>query len=127
MGFGNELKLDLDRHISDAWFFRSQSLVNRHEDEHGTLPEQHISLVHRSSSDRYVTLDWRNVFSTRPGYQVDETQLRLRYRRSIRWKWLFLEIRPTLAFPEEPDYETSRRLKLRMKALFGVVDAARRD
>lgn len=121
VGFEDELKIDLERIVGEKWLFRSETIVDWFERDSGVFPEQHFSLYRRLGQDGIVAFDWRNFFSTRPESQLDESQVRVRYRRSVKWRWFFLEVRPVLAFPEDQDYDATWRLKLRLEALFGAV------
>ena len=120
-GAGDEylFKLNLERQISGQLSFRSSSNVEWLEDEPGVFPAQTFSLYHKVSQKTVIAYESRTFASTKPESQIDETQLRLRIRRNIWLDWMFLELRPTLAWPQEMNYRSTWRFTVQLEALFG--------
>ena len=57
--------------------------------------------------------------SNRTSDFIDETRIRLRIRRNVKWKWLFFEFAPGLVWKEKNDFETNYSVRFRVDAYFG--------
>ena len=122
--------LDFDRELSDIWFFRSRSELRWYEDKgveeedqicnDGYCMNQFFSL-YQDFPDREsaIAYDWNNYFVTEPNTRLEELQLGIRYRRQTRWDWLHYEIRPSVRFLADTDYDDQYSIVFRLEGIFG--------
>jgi hypothetical protein len=122
--------LDFDRELSDIWFFRSRSELRWFEDRdveeenlncnNGYCINQFFSLYQDfPDRDTAIAYDWNNYFVTEPENRLEEVQLGIRYRRQTKWDWLHYEIRPSVRFLEETDFEDQYSIVFRLEGIFG--------
>ena len=126
--------LDFDRELSDIWFFRSRSELRWYEDKDteendqicngGYCMNQFFSL-YQDFPDRETAIayDWNNYFVTEPETRLEELQLGIRYRRQTKWDWLHYEIRPSVRFLADTDYEDQYSIVFRLEGVFGYSDS----
>lgn len=121
-GWENILSLDLERHISQKWLFRSTASLYWYEQEDG-LPYDLSFILYRFLSERRaLSLEWYNTFETSPHHELTDIQLQLRYRQQIHKNWLLYEIKPRVNFPEENDREPEFSIYFILEAKFGRED-----
>jgi len=130
MDFGAEYdgKLEFDRALPPSLLFRSSTRLRWWESDKkcngGICPEQRFTLYQRLRSPNHaISYESNTYFESKPfddsKQYVSETNLRLRYRHSTPWDWAYVELRPTLAFPRDKDYEPTWRFLLRLEGIFG--------
>ncbi|HEC13969.1 MAG TPA: hypothetical protein ENI80_12125 [Acidiferrobacteraceae bacterium] len=132
-GFRNDARQYFERRLSKDLFFRSRSRLQWFEEEDGIFPEQRFTLYQRldgKSALAYEALaeiipasrtpfKQSNIINSSNRY--NHAQLRLRYRRNVKWPWFFVEVWPTVALVEERDYELTKAIRLRFEVVFGNV------
>lgn len=59
-------------------------------------------------------------------HRLEQTGLRLRFRKQIWRDWLFYEINPQLVFRNNDDFRATPGIELRLEASFGGLDDKRR-
>jgi hypothetical protein len=133
-GWRNDFRQYFERKISDDFLLRSRTRLQYFEEfEDRLYPEQKFTLYQRLG--RKSVLAYELVGEVIPGddslfdddeiLEVDEEYTRylaqLRYRTNI-WKpWLFIELWPGVAFPEERDYDTTLFARVRVDITFGRI------
>ena len=130
-----DLRQYFERRVSKNMFFRSRTRAQWFDEEGSDIfPEQRFTLYHRL--DEKSVLAYEALAGVVPAsdsaYDPDEllvpvgdkykhAQLRLRYRRNVKWPWFFVEVWPIVAWPEERDYDTVLAARLRFEVVFGNV------
>jgi hypothetical protein len=137
-GFRNDFRVYFEKALSRKFLFRSRTRVQYYE-EYGTelYPEQRftlyqsINLKHALAYEvlaEVVPYD-ETAFDEDNIYELDEQythyQARLRYRTNWMFPWLFFEVWPIVAWPEEHDYETTYAVRVRMELHFGYREPYR--
>ena len=127
-GFEYDGKLDFDLGLPPLSLFRARSRVRWWEADSkcngGFCPEQHFFLYQRMKSPRHaLAYEFSTFFQTDPDDgsddYVDKSRLRLRYRHNTKYDWLFVELRPTLTFDRENDYNGNWSFLVRLEGIFG--------
>lgn len=131
-GWRNDFRQYFERTIGDNKLFRSRTRIQYLEDrDDGWYPEQKFSLYQRFSDKKVVA--WEaiyQVYSSQDSFyepqnqlvQADEYalyQVRARWRQNVWQPWLFYEIWPIAAWPEERDYEFTPAIRLRLEIVLG--------
>ncbi len=118
-GFENKIQYDLERQVSDRFFFRTKLDVKWSEEESG-LPHGLIFYLDQVfGPEKAIRYEWGNYFDTSPSYAMSDLQLRLRYRQRFYRDWLVLEIGPMVSFPRDYDREINPGIVVRLEADFG--------
>ncbi len=132
-------QLDFDRSFSESWFTRWRSELRWYENKDaeddepitdlpcndGYCINQLFYVYQRFDNPNHaIAYDWLNYFVTEPDTQLDELQLRVRYRHRLKWDWLHFEVRPRLRFLEEDDYSSRWSLLFRVEGIFGYDDSS---
>ncbi|GJL81234.1 MAG: hypothetical protein DHS20C01_08680 [marine bacterium B5-7] len=134
-GFEYKAQLDFDRVFTDYWFFRPRTEIRWYENQEtdeddlkcndGWCFNQFFSLYQRfDNPDFAIAYDWYNYFVTEPDTQLDELQLRVRFRQRVKWDWLHFEVRPRVRFLEEEDYDARYSVLFRVEGIFGYQPGA---
>ncbi len=124
-----------ERRISDTMFFRSRTRAQWFEEEGSDVfPEQRFTLYQKLSSKSILAYEAlagvqpasNSVFDpdellVTSDDKYNQAQLRLRYRRNVKWPWFFVEVWPIVAWPEERDYDTVFAARLRFEVVLGKV------
>ena len=63
-----------------------------------------------------MRFDWVNQFE--PNSELRSSSLNFRYRRTVRYDWLFLEVAPRLSFKKEHDWSVDPGLQLSLEVVF---------
>ncbi len=100
-------RLDFDRPIPPKYFFRTSLQGAWYEGRHGYFVTQGFSLVHQLSERRALLYEWNTL--ARAGqlvktendteivvdpdrrFRIEETGVKIGYRQSVGWPWLFFE------------------------------------
>ena len=118
--FTNFTRLDAEREVVEAKsFFRSTTRGRWFQERSGYFLEQRFTFFHKLNEKTGVAPEWRTLFETSLDDLIDETRIRLRIRRNVKWKWLFFEFAPGLVWKEKNDYETNYSVRFRVDAYFG--------
>ena len=118
-GFEADSRLDLERLLNDALFFRTTARLEWEEEEPGVGYSLGILLRQWIDSHSILSYEWNNAFETRPGHQLDASVFSATFRRRFWRDWLFYEVSPRLDFSEEHDYRANPGIRLRLEILFG--------
>ena len=122
----NDTRLDIERIIiSDKSFFRSSTLGRWFQKKTGYFVEQKFQIFHQLSEKKGVVLEWRTLGETRLDDFFKETRVRFRYRQNVKWKWLFLEVGPSIFWAEENDWDTKLGIRFRIETHFGNLSQIR--
>jgi hypothetical protein len=115
-------RLDFDRPITEEYFFRTALQGAWYEGRHGYFVTQGFALAHQISERRALVYEWNT--SARTGqllktvnnteliadpdtrFRIDETGLKVRYRQTIGWPWLFVEADAERAFRRDLDLDS---------------------
>ena len=113
---------DLERPVSEKFFFRSTASGKWEEEEEGYAYTFGLRLFQALSPGKALEYEVNSNFETRPVNVLDEANLRIRYRQRIWRDWLTLEIAPQLSFPRDEDYEITPGILVQLEADFGQVE-----
>lgn len=118
-GWDANTAFDLDRPLSERFFFRVSTEGSWRQEESGYFYNFRTFLAQPLSERKSLVYEWNNFFQTEPNNRLEETNLRLRYRQNIWRKWMFFDVAPQLAFLRDRDYKISPGIILRLDMLFG--------
>ncbi len=118
-GFENKAQYDLERHISEKFFFRTSVRVDWYEEKSGVPHGLIFYLDQVLGPEKAIRYQWGNYFETSPNYYMSDLQLSLRYRQRFYRDWLVFEISPQISFPSEHDREINPGIILKLEADFG--------
>jgi hypothetical protein len=118
-GWDSNTRFDLERPLSEQFFFRATTEGNWTQDESGYFYNYRMLLAQPLSESRSLVYEWNNFFQTEPDNRLQETNLRIRYRQNIWRKWLFFEVAPQAAFLKDRDFNISPGIIFRLDMLFG--------
>jgi hypothetical protein len=115
-------RLDFDRPISPRYFFRASLQGAWYEGRHGYFINQGFSLVHQLSEHRALAYEWNTsaltgqlvktendveiIVDPDTRLRIDETGLKIKYRQTVGWPWLFFESAVERAFRRDVDLDT---------------------
>lgn len=116
---GVRTTFDFERELTKTLFFRTTADGSWSSEEDGYFYSLSFAFYKRYSARRVLVYSWANSFRTRPVHQLDTTVLSARYRQRIFRDWLFYEVIPQVAFPEDRDYQATPGILLRLELLFG--------
>lgn len=118
-GFESKTRLDYERLLTEDLFFRTSTAGYWYQGEDGYFYNVTFYLYQILDKDRALEYSWTNFFETRPHHELYEILLRVEYRRRFWRKWLFLEIRPQVAFREEDGFKPTPGITFSLEAIFG--------
>ncbi len=110
---------DMERPVSEKFFFRSSAEGVWQEEEEGYSYSFGLSLYHTLSPGRVLEYQIGNNYETRPVHVLDEVSIRVRYRQRLWRDWLRLEISPQVTLPREEDYEIVPGIFVQLEVEFG--------
>ena len=125
IGWESRTRLDTERLLGKSWFFRGTLDVRIREDDlsdKGLRYSIGPTLIQKIHPRAAIEYEWSTSLVTRPNHAVDETGLRIIFRRQIWRKWLFYEINPQLVFRNNDDFRATPGIELRVEASFGGLD-----
>jgi len=118
--FTNITRLDMERVVVEGKsFFRSTTRGRWFQKRSGYYLEQRFTYFHKINEKTGIAPEWRTLAETSLDDFIDETRIRLRIRRNVKWKWLFFEFAPGLVWKEKNDFETNYSVRFRVDAYFG--------
>jgi hypothetical protein len=113
--------VDFDRRIREDMLFRASTSVLWEEEPSLTSAGQMFTVYHRLSSTRAImAYDLGASFNDDPAWGATNYFARVRYRRLIYKNWAYLEVQPTISWPEENDFNEELSLLVRLEANFGA-------
>lgn len=132
-GWRNDFRQYFERRLSDKFFFRSRTRIDYQEDKlDAAYPEQKFTLFHQVSDKialayelvgrQYCACDEIYDDNERDVTNTDRYNLafaRVRFRQNVFYPWLFYEVWPTAAFPEELDYRFTAAVRFRLEIVLG--------
>jgi len=125
IGWESRTRFDLERVVGTAWFFRGTIDARlRQEDYNDSGLRYDISptLTQKLRDRAAIEYQWNTGFVTRPAHRLQETGLRVRFRKQIWRDWLFYEINPQLVFRNDDDFRATPGIEFRLEASFGGLD-----
>jgi len=120
-GFENKLQLDLERHFSRRWFFRTTGSVDWYEEKDGLPHALRFRLYHILNRHQALQYEVSNYFDTAPNYKMTDLQLRVRYRQRFYRDWLIVEVAPQIRFPSKHNREPDPGIVIRLEADVGYL------
>jgi len=120
-GWENKASIDMERHFSRKWFFRTTANAYWFEEEDGVPHSLHFQLYQVLNEESALMYEVGNYFDTEPEYRMTDLHLRVRYRQRFYRDWLIFEIAPQLTFPEDHDRDPNPGILLRFEADFGYL------
>jgi len=140
-GWRNDFRQYFNRGLSDDLLLRSRTRIQYYqENDYNPYFEQKFTLF-QSISDRsklaYEVL-YRKEASEDSPFDEDEILIepqnsyvhylaRVRYRQQFWQPWFYFELWPTVAWPEERDYETTLAFRIRLEVNLGGTGDERLD
>jgi hypothetical protein len=122
-GWENMGSLDLERHISEKWLFRTSGQMYWQEWEDSIKQTLTFQLYQLLSARKALSYELINTFGTEPSYELTDSELRVRYRQQFYRDWLIFEISPHVNFPEEYDRDSKFGITFSIEAKFGHTEA----
>lgn len=119
VGFGNNLRMDLERVLSPLYLFRWRNSFTFSEESDGIDWGERLTLYQRLSDKDAISYSIGMSGYTRPVPEVENYGISLRYRRNVLRSWLFLELEPEFNWPLERQRETTPKLTFRVEIQFG--------
>ncbi len=120
-GFENRLGLDMERHFSRRWFFRTSGNLDWYEERDGLPHALHFRLYHILNQHYAVKVEIGNYFDTEPTYKLTELQFKVCYRQRFFRDWLIVEVAPQIGFPYKNNREPDPGIVVRLEADFGYT------
>jgi hypothetical protein len=120
--FEAESRLDVEQLINDSLFFRATGGVDWSEEDPGIQYSAEMQLRQLLDEDTVASYRWVNVFETKPDHVLNVAVVSAAYRKRFWRRWMFYEIVPQIAFPNDRDHEATPGLLLRLEMMFGQGD-----
>lgn len=134
-GWRNDFRQYFEYKFADGWFFRSRTRIDYQEDKlDAAYPEQRFTLFQQINSKTALAYEiiGRQYCACDPVYDDSDRlvtntdrynlgMVRLRFRQNVFYPWLFYELWPTAAWPEERDYEFTAAIRLRIEVALGDI------
>jgi hypothetical protein len=117
--FRSDSAVDFERSLFQGLFFRTTAGGTWFEEETGYFYNLDFRLFQPLDPKGALEYQWINDFQTSPRNRLEQTKLRVRYRRRVWWDWLVLEIAPEAAFPRGRDFDFTPGILLRGEVIFG--------
>lgn len=114
-----DANLDFDRQLDEQLLIRSASSASWEEENSLAGATQIFTLFQHLSANTGMAYDLGASVDNDPDWNVDNTFVRLRYRRQLYKTWAYLELQPMLAWPEDNNYREELSLLLRLEINFG--------
>lgn len=119
-GFSLPSRIDLDRMVTDTVMSRTNLRGDWYESEDGYYYEANQWFIQSLGPRRSIAYEWNNHFRTKPSNRLEETNLRVRYRRAIYRDWLYFDLAPQLSFPRDRDFDATPGIYAGFEIRFGV-------
>lgn len=124
-GFGETSRVDLERWLGEAFFFRSTSDATWSETSEGVDLSQGWTVYHDVSQRRTVAISFSMKAHTHPHTVMDEYFVQFRYRQRIHRDWMFMEVAPGAIFPRDRDWDFTPTVTLKLEVQFGDLPGVR--
>lgn len=118
-GWENKTAYDLERDLSEKFFFRSTTGINMFEREEGIVHYQRFSLFQVLSPLKAVAYEGGIYFDTEPSHKMTDIQFIVKYRQRFLRDWLVLEISPRISFPKDHNRVANPGIIFTFEAAFG--------
>ena len=112
------LQFDFERRYGEHYFFRMSTTPRIRDIKPGWQLEQNFTLYKDLGNSRYVALEWMNDLTSEPDTELESSFLRLRFRREIWKKRLFVELGPGIRVVDKNDLRPQLDAYLRFELLF---------
>lgn len=120
-GWENKASIDLERHFSKRWFFRSTVNASWFENEAGLPHSLHFQVYHILNKEKALMYEMGTYFDRVPSHKMTNIQFIVRYRQRLYRDWLAFEIAPQVSFPESHDREINPGVVVKLEADFGYM------
>lgn len=117
--FETESRLDVERLLGDDLFFRVTGEVDWEEEQPGIEYASEMMLRQLLDADSVLSYRWYNQFETQPEHALVVAVVGATLRKRFWRRWMFYEIAPYVAFPDDRDYRATPGMQLRFEMLFG--------
>ena len=121
-GFENQAGIDMERHFSRRWFFRTSVSIDWYEQGDGLPHALHLRFYHILNQHQALKYEVGNYLDTRPQYQLTEVQFKVCYRQRFFRDWLIVEVAPQIGFPYDKNQDPNPGIVLRLEADFGFIN-----
>lgn len=118
-GVGLDGTVDFDRRVNDDILFRSASSLAWRHDTSQTNAAQVLSLFQRLASQASLAYEIGAGADDDPQWEINNYFARLRYRRLVYKTWAYVDVQPTIAWPEDNDFQEELSLLVRLELNFG--------
>lgn len=119
--FESRTRIDFDRPLQSGNLirqsFRADWRDNRADTE-GMAYTLRSAYVQRLDDDTGISYELVSRYTTQPQASWHSHVLRARYRRHLRYDWLFLEISPFIGFEQEHDWQFNPGIKFSLDIIF---------
>jgi hypothetical protein len=120
-GFGQNARLDIERHPSPEWKQRASTFLLWSETSEGIKASETLSLIHAPSRRRVQSLHVGATGKLEPSMKMTAYIVRYNIYRLIYKNWVYLEVEPGLQFPRERDWEATPFINIQLHVLLGAV------
>lgn len=118
-GLESRTLIDLERPVSNRFFFRTTADGSWFEHRDGFFYNLNLYFFQHLSSRRVLSYEWINDFQTRPDNRLEEIVLQMRYRQKIWRNWIFYEVSPRVTFPRDEGFSSIPGIALKLEAIIG--------
>lgn len=120
-GFGLNFSHDIDYVISSTLLFRIvNSFFWRDETDNVTSSHGPV-LFHQLTKRRALSYSLQAVGINKPTFHINNYIASINYRQLLHKDWLFLQVTPSLSFPETRQWKEEYALFVRLEAVFGSL------
>jgi hypothetical protein len=114
-----ETQFDLERLLSQEFFFRTNVTGIWKENVHGYVYSVNFLLRQVLGPTHALQYAWSNSYQTRPVEELTQVALSIGYRHSFLRDWLFYEVSPQLRFPRDRNFDVTPGILFRIEMFFG--------
>jgi hypothetical protein len=107
-----------DRPLRYGWLFRATSRLDWRSSDAGFTPSQGLALLRQIGERRAYRVDVTGTWPEAPNVTESSYALAGAYRQLIYRDWLFLEVSPSVTFPEIGGYDPIPALKAKLDVVF---------
>jgi len=120
-GFGQNARIDFERHPTPVWKQRSSTFFLWSETSEGVEASQTFSVFHAPNRRRVHSVHAGATGTLEPSAIVTAYIVRYNLYRLIYKNWVYLEIEPGVQFPREQDWEATPFINIQFHVLFGAM------
>ena len=118
-GWENRASYELERELSEKYYFRSTTGIDILEHEEGIPHYQRFSLFQVLGPISTMTYETGIYFDSEPSHEVTDIQFVAKYRQRFFRDWLVLEVSPRISFPAEYNRKVNPGIVFTFMATFG--------